>query len=127
MFIRDFGIAASVIVMQLEKTLSTSIVTLHSYLGEEFVILLQMGFFVLTGDRYQMCIPRAPRLSVVKAALLKHASTQDEECCLHPEHLVVTLSRTDAKAWQARVRAIGEPKRAADRFLLLELERNSKG
>jgi hypothetical protein len=119
MFIPDFGIAASIIVMQLEKALSTSIIPLHSYLGEEFVMLLQMGFFVHTGNRYQMVIPTKVSVSKVKSGLLEYAKTEDDECCLHPEHLVPTISYPEAKAWEDRLRAMDQVLRLADRTVLL--------
>jgi hypothetical protein len=54
--------------------------------------------------------------------MLHYAETEDADCYLHPEHLVKTVSYTEAKAWQRRLRAVGELQRVADRSLLLSAE-----
>ena len=47
---------------------------------EEFVMMVEMGFFVLTGQRYQMAIPAQLNMDVVKKAALKFAQTEDSVC-----------------------------------------------
>jgi hypothetical protein len=58
-----------------------------------------------------------------QSAALKLAQTEDEEYYLHPEYLVVTMPYAEAKAWQVRLRGMGEDNRCADRLLLLETVR----
>lgn len=122
-YMPDFSIGATVMVSQLEKNLASFAIQLN---GEEvelvdmFVMMVEMGFFVLTGQRYQMTMPAQLNMDVVKKAALKFAQTEDEEFYLHPEHLVATMPYAEAKAWQGRLRDIDENYRCADRLLLLE-------
>jgi hypothetical protein len=83
-------------------------------------MMVEMGFFVLTGQRYQMVIPTQLIMAKVKRAALKLAQTEDEECYLHPEYLVATMPYAEAKAWQNRLREMGDDHRNADRLLLLD-------
>ena len=90
---------------------------------DEFTMMVEMGFFVLTGQRYQMVIPTRLTIGKVKRAALKLAQTEDEEYYLHPEYLVVTMPYAEAKAWQVRLRGMSEDNRCADKLLLLETVR----
>jgi hypothetical protein len=120
-----FGIAATVMLSRLETNLMSfmvSMVTLNDgdeALVEEFVMMLEMGFFALTGERYQMIIPTQLNIERVKMAALKLALTEDEEYYLHPEHLVASMSYIQARNWQSRLRSMDEDHRCADRDLLL--------
>jgi hypothetical protein len=87
--------------------------------GEAFSVMAQIGFFRLTGDRYQMTIPQEVSGSRIEAALLRLAATEDEESFLHPEHLVTCLSEADAKTWKHRLERLPWMQRVADRALLL--------
>lgn len=78
--------------------------------------------FVLTGQCYQMAIPPRLTISIVKAAVLRYAETEDAEYYLHPEHLATTMSATEAEEWQRRLRCMDERQRNADRATLLELD-----
>jgi hypothetical protein len=78
-----------------------------------------MGFFVLTGQRYQMVIPTRLTLRKVMKAM-RLAKTEDEESYLHPEYIITTMPYAEAKAWQSRLRGMDETHRVADRLLLLE-------
>ena len=64
-------------------------------------MMLGMGFFVLTGDRYQMTIPVELTIEKVKSAVLNYAETEDSEYWLHPEHLVKTMSLAGAACGNA--------------------------
>ena len=92
---------------------------------DEFVMMAEIGFFVLTGQRYQMAIPTRLIMEKVKMAALKFAQTEDEECYLHPEYLVATMPKIEAEAWQKRLRDIDSPHRCADRAVLLDAYPNS--
>jgi hypothetical protein len=118
----DFGMGATVLLSRLERNLASIIVSLNEEdqtLVEEFAMMVEMGFFVLTGERYQMVIPPRLNMDRVKMAALKLAETEDEEYFLHPEYLVASLPYWQAKEWQARLRQMDEDHRCADRDVLL--------
>jgi hypothetical protein len=117
--IPDFSITATVLLSWLEKNLASLVVALYEEEGEDFVMLVEMGFFVRTGERYQMVIPTRLNMTKVKAAMLKLAQTEDEQYCLHPEYLVATMSYAQTKEWQARLHQMSQDHRCADRDLLL--------
>lgn len=118
--IPDFSIGATVLLSQLERNLVSLIVRLAGEEAEEFVMLAEMGFFILTGQRYQMIIPTRLDIDKVKTAMLKFAQTEDDEYYLHPEYLVATMPYAEARAWQHRLRDMDQARRHADRLLLLE-------
>ena len=72
---------------------------------EELAIMIEMGFFVRTGQHYQMAIPVNLNIKTVKMAALKFAKTADEES-LHLESHVATIPYAKAKAWQSRQRKL---------------------
>jgi hypothetical protein len=79
----------------------------------------QLKSAMSTGERYQFVIPTQLNMPKFKAAMLKLAQTEDEQCCLHPEYLVATMSYAQTKEWQARLHEMDEDRRCADRDLLL--------
>ena len=87
--------------------------------GEIFAVMADLGFFCLTGDRYQMTLPKEISGLKIEAALLRVAATEDEENYLHPEHLVTCLSKTDIENWQLRLERLPWLQRVADRDFLL--------
>lgn len=115
----DFGVMATILLRKL-LGLSTMIVALDSEDAETVAMMAGMGFFVLTGERYQMTVPTKLDLATVKRALLDLTETEDSECMFHPERLVATMSRSSAVAWQDRLGDMDEDLRVADRHLLLE-------
>lgn len=120
-YIPHFSIVATVLLSHLEKNLASFVVHMYEEMeGEVFTMMVEMGFFVRTGQRYQMVIPTRLTMGKVKRAALKLAQTEGEEYWLHPENLVATMPYADAKAWQARLRGMDEDYRCADRLLLLE-------
>ena len=87
----DFGIMATVFVSQFtDKKFHTFVVNADSVDLIEFVLMAEMGFFTLTGDRYQMTTPSNLDMDKVKRAHLKLARTEDENW-IHPERLVVDI------------------------------------
>jgi hypothetical protein len=119
-YIPDFGIIGTVLLSRLEKNFASFLVDLKEEEGEVFVMMVEMGFFALTGQRYQMVVAAHLDIKSVKSAALKLAQTEDEECYLHPERVVTTMPYTQAKEWQARLRLMNEDQRCADRLLLLD-------
>jgi hypothetical protein len=83
-------------------------------------MMLALGFFRLTGQRYQMTIPPQLTLERVKEAALKVARTEDGENGLRPQDLVLTMPLSEARMWQARLRSMDQSQRRADRLLLLD-------
>jgi hypothetical protein len=120
--IPEFSLSASFYLFQVQKNLVSFTIPLNCEDWgevEEFTMMAEMGFFVLTGQRYQMAIPQGLSIEKVKMAALKFAQTEDEECVLHPEYLIATMPYAEAKAWQRRLRVMDQAHRCADRLLLL--------
>ena len=107
-YIPDFGIAASIMLMQLEEYRTTFVLDLDSEDGNDFAMMVTMGFFAPYNDRYRMTIPFELSVTKVKAAVLKYTETEDEEYVLHPEYFVNTMSVPEARAWQNRLRALDQ-------------------
>ena len=79
----------------------------------EFAVMAEMGFFTLTGDRYQVTIPEKLNLKIVVTAHLKLATTDDLE------DLVVAMPSSKAAWLQRSLSAIDQAQRVADRRALL--------
>jgi hypothetical protein len=114
-----FSSAATRFVELLMKNLTCFLLPLGEEWSEIFSVMAQIGFFRLTGERYQMTIPQAISGSAIKAALLRLASTEDQQYYLHPEQLVTCLGKPDAQNWQLRLERLPWMQRVADRALLL--------
>lgn len=118
----DFGVTATALLAKWRATFASVTITLgrdNIELGE-FAMMVEMGFFVLTGERYQMVVPANLRMEDVKRAARKLVETdRDESWRTHPEDLVRTMTWAHAKAWQRRLRALGEDDRCAAREQLL--------
>jgi hypothetical protein len=67
-----------------------------------------------------MVIPTNLNMETVKRAVLKFARTEDEDGCLRPEGLVVTMPYAEARAWQSRLRRMNEARRLAERRTALQ-------
>ena len=91
----------------------------YTLLVEDFVMMVEMGFFVLTGRRYQMTIPTGLSMKKIKMAALRLAQAEHQDF-LHPEYLVGTMPFAEAKAWQDRLRNKDTAHRCADRALRLD-------
>ncbi len=102
------------------KTLSCFSISLWDEWGEMFAVMAEIGFFTLTGDRYQMTVPKHITGRKIEKALLRIASTEDEAFYMHPEYLVSFLSAEAANVWQEKLDRIAWMQRVADRALLLE-------
>jgi hypothetical protein len=75
------------------------------------------GIFTLTGDRYQMTIPRELKIETVKNAFRRIATT--ERRSMLEERLLITVAEQEAVAWKRRLVALSSPQRLADREALL--------
>ena len=105
-YIPDFGITASVMLMQLKEYQTTLIVKLESEEGQEFAMLVEMGFFVLAEHSYKMTIPTALDCGEAEDSSSQVCQTKDEEFVPHPEYLVTTMPFAEGQSWQDRLRAI---------------------
>jgi|SoiMethySBSTD1v2_1073268.scaffolds.fasta_scaffold542026_2 hypothetical protein len=100
----DFGIAATVMLMNLRGHWTTFVLDLlYSEEGEEFVMMAGIGLFVPSGRAWRMTIPPVLTSETVKNAALAFARTEDREYILHPEQLVTCMSRAEAKVLQKQV------------------------
>jgi hypothetical protein len=90
-FIPDFGISATVMVMQLQQHRTSFVLRADDELAAEFAMMAVMGFFERKGQTYQMTLPRPWTAERGRAASLAYANTGDDEDILHPEHLVLSF------------------------------------
>lgn len=88
-------------------------------LAEIIVTMADVRFVTQTVDR-QMTIPKSLRIRTIGESLLRLAATEDQECYLHPEWLVATMTNKAASGWEHRLKTIGSMQRVADRNALLE-------
>ena len=117
--IPEFSIGATVMLAHLTGDLVAFSLQLNSEDGDVFVMMAEMGFFALTGERYQLVIPKKLSVDVVKSAALKYARTEDAEYELHPEYLTVSMPKAKALRWQKRLLRMDQNRRCADRIKLL--------
>jgi hypothetical protein len=118
----DFGITGTVFVSKLaDKEFDTFVIDPSSADIIEFVLMVEMGFFVLTGDRYQMALPPDLDMDGVKQAHLKLAETEDKDW-IHPEQLIVDMPYSKAEQYQRLLRNMNQDQRLADRRALLFLD-----
>lgn len=105
-YIPHFGISATLIIMELRDYRTSLMIDLNTEDGENFAMMVAMGFFTWSASRYEMTIPPNLTETQVKQAILKFAQTEDAEFVLHPEQLVTAISFAEARNWQDRTRAI---------------------
>src|SRR5262249_6181301 len=119
----DFGIMGTVFVSQfVDKSFQTFVIDPNSTDDlVEFVLMAEMGFFTLTGDRYQMTLPTKLGMDQVKQAHIKLARTEDEDW-IHPERLVVDIPHARATKFQRLLGDMNQDQRLADRRALLYLD-----
>jgi hypothetical protein len=111
----DFNICATSLIACLYRDRVALMVPLEDW---HVIMMVEMGFFVLTGQRYQMVIPAGVTMGFKRA--LKLAQAEDEEYIRYLEHHVAIMPYAEAKAWRARLLDMDEDQRCADRDLLLE-------
>jgi hypothetical protein len=83
----------------------------------DFILMAEMGFFALTGDRYQMTLPQNLDMDKGKQAPLKLAATEDKNW-IHPERLFVDMPYSEATKYQHLLRAMYQGHRLAERQAL---------
>jgi hypothetical protein len=84
-------------------------------LNREFPLLVQLGFFVVTGESYWMTVPGEITVASVKEAALDLMRTKDmgedgdrdeDERFIQPERLLRTHSAREAQALRSRLMAM---------------------
>ena len=115
----DFGAAAMAFVGKWLKNRASFVLNVSGSLWpENFCLMMFAGFFVQTGDRYQMTIPGVIDIRKVHDRLSDWLKRMDQEN-LNPKDIFVTLTERDAKSWEARLRHMDVAARVADRAILL--------
>src|SRR5262249_53589873 len=119
----DFGIMATVFLSQfVDKKFYTFVFDpAESAHLLDFALMVEMGFFTLTEDRYQMTLPTELDIDLVKQAHLKLAGTEDEEW-IYLEQLIVDMPRARAIEFQRLLGDMDQDQRLADRRSLLFLD-----
>jgi hypothetical protein len=117
----DFALAGALLVSHLGPEFPTLAIDLSEecFYADMFCIMAELGFYELTGDRYQMTLPATLDVATVRDAVLKLAETMDEDEVVHPERLVLSISRREAKDWHRRLSELSEMARLTDRGILL--------
>ncbi len=84
-----------------------------------FSVMAGVGFFILTGGRYQLTMPDDLRLEKIVDALRSLAATEDEDGVLYPHRLLVTMSQPETDDWKEKLDSMNLQQRLADRDALL--------
>lgn len=90
----------------------------RSEFTNSFANMAAVGFFTLTGDRYQMTVPKDLKVETIAKALLRLAATEDVTADFdypHPEWLVVTMTQQEALEWVRKLNSLTWKHRVADR------------
>ena len=95
-YIPDFGISATALLSQIARDHALVALDLWGEGGEEFAMMVDMGFFALRHGHYFMNLPKRLNVEIVKSAALRLARTEDREYLLHPENYIASMSRTKA-------------------------------
>ena len=98
----NFEIGASVLMMRLERKLTSVLVDLGNNGAMEFCMMCAVGLFKRNNKLYEMAIPESISLRRVKQAALTLARTE-RGFYLHPEWLVVSMPYQRAVALQKRL------------------------
>ena len=120
----DFGIAETVFLSKfVDNEFQTFVIdpTTDADFLVDFVLMVEMGFFVLTGERYQMTLPPNLGMDRVKQAHLKLAA-REAVYWIYPERLIVDMPYSKAKNYQSLLSKMNQGQRLADRRALLFLD-----
>jgi hypothetical protein len=101
------------------RTLGAFTVNTPNYWSDMLAVIADLGFLTQTGNRYQMTLPETLDNESIGSALLRLASTEDSEGCIHPEMLLLTITRPEAATWKKRLNKMPWAQRVADREILL--------
>jgi hypothetical protein len=113
-----FSSAATKFLKLLMKDLTAFSLSVDDGWVDVFAIMADLGFFRLTGERYQMTLPSSASGQAIEASLLKLAATE-QRFSLHPENMIHCITKIDAHTWHSRLTSLSWMRRVADRELLL--------
>ncbi|MCK1629750.1 hypothetical protein [Bradyrhizobium sp. 162] len=113
-----FSSGATKFLELLMKDLTAFSLSLEDDWIDLFAVMADLGFFCLTGERYQMTLPSGTSGCAIEASLLKLAATE-HHFCLHPEQMIHCITKIDAHTWHSRLESLSWMQRVADRDLLL--------
>ena len=116
-----FSAAATRFLERLVETLTAFTLSLEDTWIDVFSIMADLGFFRLTGERYQMTVPPFVTGPAIEVALLKLAATE-HNFSMHPEHLIQFVTKTHAQNWHSRLCNLPWMQRVTDRNFLLDTE-----
>jgi hypothetical protein len=131
----DLGIMASDMLQKLFEHELTAIIAVggtdesgdYPIVLEAFTTLSALGFFTVTGERYQMVIPPKLDVETVKRTLIKRAADVDALIAADAGENLTTMPRAAANRWRklriimaTRGWQLIECQRVADRNALLE-------
>jgi hypothetical protein len=119
------GIDAILCIHYLVGSYSSFVIDFTSYDADGFFFLAEMGFFVRTGTRYQMTIPKSITPKGAAAAIERLISTEDEDGVRYPWKIIHCMPRAEAEEWQRRLESMSDEARLADRQLLLGSEHDN--
>jgi hypothetical protein len=106
----DFGIAATIMLINLRAHWTSFVLDLQSEDGEDFAMMFSMEFFIQRGRTCRMTVPPRLTLDTLKDAILTFARTEDHEYVLDPEQLVTCMSAAAAKVLQKQINAFHGPR-----------------
>lgn len=92
----DFDLAASLMLMELSGRCSSFLFDLEGELGEEFGIMVSMGFFERCGRIWHMVIPQIGELNTFKELILRFTRTADCESVLRLDDRVTCMSSAES-------------------------------
>lgn len=121
-----FSSAATRFLELLMKDLAAFTLSIKDDWIDLFSVMADLGFFRLTGERYQMTVPGDISGTRIETALLKLAATEDHYW-LHPEYLVHCVTKIYAQTWHSRLEKLPWMQRVADRSILLDVVDLSSG
>jgi hypothetical protein len=101
----DLGIDALLYIHYIVGWYSSFVIDITSEDADGFFVFAQLGFFVLTGNRYQMSIPQNISPKDAAAAIERLLSTEDGEFVRHHENIIKCMTRSDAAECQRQLRA----------------------
>jgi len=103
----DFGLAGIKFMTRIKEEPSF-VLSLYSDLGEEFAMMTRMGFFVNSGQVYNMAIPETLTAGKVKMSVLDLATTEDRRMILRPQSITAAALRPEATAICNKMRALNQ-------------------
>jgi hypothetical protein len=120
-----FGGYATTLIRCLTMTGCTAVIDTDTDLAQGVAMMAHMGFFALTGERYQMVLPSPLNSEVVRASALTILEAYTGYC-MPVQKIMRTMPWAIAKDLQQKLEQMDQVQRVADRELLLLDEQRSR-